>query len=310
LEKNMKVINFSLLILSAFSINAHADPFLGSAWQFSVLGAATVTNTRATTLNADLGVSPGAAVTGYNTITFSGAPPNNIITSTAIAAAGQLAATAAVTAIDGLGSGTLVGNSSTGVGGLTLGTTGADTVYDLTANTAGFALGNSSSGGVLTLNFGGKSNQTIILVCAVGPACDSGGLNVGVGSSVLVEGGNSTDSVEWVVGSSATLNAGTSFVGNIIAYASVSLLSSVTIGCGSVVAQTGQVSMIGDTISNACTGLSGPSGSTGTPTPVTPTPVTGGATVAVPEGGSTLLYLGFLLVPVVAMRAFYRRHTV
>jgi hypothetical protein len=306
----MRVINFSLLILSAFSFNAYADPFLGSAWQFSVLGAATVTNTGATTLNADLGVSPGTAVTGSGTITFSGAPPNNIITSTAIAAAGQLAATAAVTAIDGLGSGTLVGNSSTGIGGLTLGATGADTVYDLTANTAGFVLGNSSSGGVLTLNFAGNSNQTIILVCAVGPACDSGGLNVGAGSSVLVEGGNSTDSVEWVVGSSATLNAGTSFVGNIIASASVSLLSSVTIGCGSVVAQTGQVSMIGDTISNTCTGLATTTGSTTTPTPVTPVVGSGTVTAAVPEGGSALLYLGFLLIPVGAMQAFYRRHTV
>jgi hypothetical protein len=295
----MKVFSLGLLILSVLAVNAHAQTFLGSSWQFSVLGASTVTNTGATTLNADLGVSPGTAVTGSGTITFSGGPPNNVITSTAIAAGGQSDATAAVADIEGLSGGaSLLSSDLTGQTLLDTDNAGSFGGSDITLYTGG-AL-SLDTGGVLTLNFQGESNQTIVFVA-------SSTLITGSGSSVDILGGNSTDEVDWVTPtSSVTLGTTTSFVGNIIAYASVSLDTGATIGCGSVVAQTGAVTMQGNTISNTCTGLAETTGSTTTPTPVTP--VLGPVTV--PEGGSTLLYLCSFLVPLGAMRAFRFRRSI
>jgi hypothetical protein len=294
----MRRFGFGLLILSVLALNAYAIPFLGPAWNFSVLGASTVTNTGATTLNANLGVSPGTAVTGSGTITFSGAPPNNRIVTQSEAAAGQGFATTAYNDIAALASN---GSFATGIlDGQTVNAAGANTVIDV-----GAAAFNLNSGQVLTLNFGGASNENIIFRM-------SSTLIADVGSSVKVIGADSTDNVFWQVGSSATLNGGVSFVGNIIAHTDVSLLAAVTIGCGSVVARGvgagGGVTMINDTISGNCSyGVGGtvtPTLGSGTTTVVIPP---GGITEAVPEGGSTFLYLGFLLVPIGAMRAFRRR---
>src|SRR5579859_5994017 len=60
-------------------------PTLGSAASFAVLGGSTVTNTGPTIVNADLGVSPGTAVTGF--------PPGLVVGGT-IHAADALAARA------------------------------------------------------------------------------------------------------------------------------------------------------------------------------------------------------------------------
>jgi hypothetical protein len=302
-EKIMRTFGLSSLIFSVLALTANATPYLGSAGSFAVLGASTVTNTGATTLNGDLGVYPGTALTGTGTITLTG-------TINAGNAVAQTAQADALTAYNNL-----VGQSpSTVLTGDDLGTVGT-----LGAGTYFFA-SSAQLTGALTLNFAGVQNEDIIF--QIGST-----LTTASGSTVTIENAASGDNVYWQVGSSATLGTSTSFMGDIIALTSVTMDTSAKDACGSVIALNGAVTMDNNTISNTCsvanssgtttgtfgsggtttaTTVNAPSGTSGT---VTPTPITGGATVAVPEGGSTLLYLGLLLVPVVAMRARYRRNT-
>jgi hypothetical protein len=279
----MKYRVFSMLVLlfvlPLLTVSAYADSFSDlTAENFAVLGASTVTNTGSTTINGNVGVSPGSSITGKTSITLTG--PGNAFYTTAGSLAGTAKgnATSVYNTLQALSGTNLTGQN---LGGLTLG--------------AGVYKFNSSAQltGTLTLNFAGASNEAIVI--------DTGStLTTASGSSVVLEGANSTDSVFWAIGSSATLGSTTSFQGNIIAHASDTLVTGATDGCGSVIALTGAVTLDSNTISKGCNGA----------TATTPTgggegtivagllPGTVGTVTATPEPG-TLALLSFGLLGMV-----------
>lgn len=232
----------SVLLCAAVPGFATTTPVLGTAQDFAVLGASTVTNTGPTTLTgqasprANLGVYPGTAITGLGSITFTG----GFGTPYAGGAIAQQAQIDNVKAYNALALLAPTQNYSipTDLGGLTL----SPGIYHFDSS-AGL------TGAALTLNAGSDPNAFWVFQI-------SSTLITGPGSSVVLStsGGNtgSDVGVYWLVGSSATLDTTTSFQGNILALASISLLTNAQILNGRALAQTGAVTMDTNIISNIC----------------------------------------------------------
>ena len=220
---------------------------------FATLGASTVTNTGATTLTGNLGVSPGSAITGMAGITVNGTnaatignPSVHQADAFSVLAQSQLVT--AMTTLGLLGPGTL---EPVNLAGLTL----FPGVYTVPA-------GVSNLTGTLTLN--GQGNADALWVFQM-----SSTLITSPGSVVNVINTGAGAGIYWNVASSATLGTTTSFQGSILALTSISLNTGATIGCGRALAHVGAVTMDGNTISTGCTSTldtSTPEGG-GTPTP-------------------------------------------
>jgi type VI secretion system secreted protein VgrG len=225
-----------LIPLAAFApLSGSAGPILGSAQSFAVLGASTVTNTGPTTLNGDLGLSPGPAISGFFG-TAANEGPGKVVTGTVhesdpVAANAQSDAVIADNVLAGLPfTSNLTGQD---LGGKTL-TPG---VY--------FFASSAQLTGTLTLNAQGNPNA--VFVFQIGST-----LTTAPGAIVSVINGGANEGVYWDVGSSATLDTSTLFAGNILADQSITLNTTAKILCGRAIALNAAVTMDTNTISNDC----------------------------------------------------------
>jgi hypothetical protein len=183
-----------------------------------VLGGTTVTNAGSTTVEGNLGVDPGLAVTGF--------PPGLVAGGTihggdAVALQAKSDTTTAYNAL--AGEVPTVDLTGQDLGGKTL-TRG---VYHYSSS--------AQLTGALTLNAEGNPNA--VFVFQIGST-----LTTASNSSVLVINGGQDCNVFWQVGSSATLGTTTAFKGNILALTSITLDTGATVS-GRALARNGAVTM-------------------------------------------------------------------
>jgi len=212
-----------LLCLAVTAANPIVCPNLGTAANYAVVAYSGVTNAGLSVIKGKLASYPIASSTGFPPAIVTGGTQLG----TPAAHQAQIDETAAYTYCKSVPS----TESLTGID--LAGKTLAPGVYSF-ASTAGI-----SAGGILTLNGAG------IYIFQVGSA-----ITTGAGAQIVLKGGAKAGCVFWQVGSSVTHGASSTFLGNILAYASVTFGASV-IYKGSVYAQTGDVTLIDDAIIHA-----------------------------------------------------------
>lgn len=199
--------------------------FLGTADRFAVLGGSGVTNTGSTVLTGDLGVWPNNAITGF--------PPGVVLRGSihagdAVAMQAQADATSAYIVLAGEAFDQDL--SGQDLGGFTL--------------LAGVYRFSSSAflNGIVT--FDAQDDPNARFDMQIGST-----LITGSGASVRVINGGDACNVFWQVGSSATLGAGSTFGGHILALTSITLTTGATILDGSALARNGAVTLDTNSIS-------------------------------------------------------------
>lgn len=242
---------------------AWATPLLGSDLaSFTVLGASTVTNIPTSTIVGNVGVwsSGGAnAITGFLSspgvaVSDPQVTGGQVHAGTAVAQSAQAQLTTAITNLGSLGPGTLL---AADLVGLTL----FPGVYTVPA-------GITNLSGALTLDGQGNANAAWVFqmpsTLITSPNSVVNVINTGSGAGVY-----------WNVGSSATIDVNTTFLGNILALASITMNTTATDLCGRALADTGAVTLDHNSL-GLCTGILAGSGG-----------LSGGLDVITTPGGAT-----------------------
>jgi hypothetical protein len=209
------ILAFAIFFGSVFPAFAQVVPPLGQASNFAVLGGSAVTNTGATAVTGDVGVSPGTSITGFPPGTLTGTLHSN----DAIAQGAQTDLTTVYNALAGQACNTSLTGQD--LGGLTL--TSAVYCFSSSAQLTG------------TLTLDAQGNPNAVFIFQIGST-----LTTASAASVVVINGGSDCNVFWQVGSSATLGTGSQFVGNVLALTSITLTTSAT-SHGSLWARNGAV---------------------------------------------------------------------
>ncbi|MCW3072455.1 MAG: hypothetical protein JWO44_2345 [Bacteroidetes bacterium] len=197
---------------------------MGGASTLAILAGSAISNTGATHVTGDMGLSPGTSIGGF--------PPGILVgtqhINDAIATQAKLDLTAAYndaagrTATDIV---TLSGN----IGGLTL-TPG---LYKSTSSLA------VSSGDV---TFDAKGNANAVFIIQIAST-----LTTTPGRKVFLTGGASASNIFWQVGTSATFGTTSVFKGTILAMQSITFNTGATLN-GRALARTGAIVMAGNAI--------------------------------------------------------------
>lgn len=195
-----------------------------AASTLAVLAGSSISNTGATVITGDMGLSPGTEVNGFPPGILNGTLQKN----TNIATQSKLDLTAAYndaagrTATDIV---TLSGN----LGGLTL-------TPGLYKSTSSLAI----SSGDLTFDARGDANAVFIIQMA-------STLTTTSGRKIFLIGSASASNIFWQVGSSATFGTTSEFKGTVMAMESITFNTGATLD-GKALARTGAVVMAGNTI--------------------------------------------------------------
>jgi hypothetical protein len=197
---------------------------MGAAVNLAILAGTAVSNTGATVITGDLGLSPGTSVGGF---------PPGILNGTlhindAIATQAKLDLTAAYNDVAGRTATDIV-TLSGNIGGLTL-------TPGLYKSTSSLAI---SSG---DLTFDAKGNPNAIFIIQIASS-----LTVTSGRKVFLAGGASAANIFWQVGSSATFGTTSDFKGTVLAMQSVTFNTGAKLN-GRALARSGAVAMAGNTI--------------------------------------------------------------
>lgn len=215
-----------------------SGPPLGDVQRFGAISGTTVTNTGATTVDGDVGVHPGSAITGF--------PPGIMTNGGELQAANQIAAdakAALVVLYDALAA---LASTETLAPGVVIGSGGTRPsfgpgVYDWA--TAGQLTGAVTLTGGPTDVFVFRTGTTMISAAA---------------SSVILAGGALPQNVFWLVGSSATFGTTTALIGNVVALTSITANTGATVN-GRLLARNGAVTLDANVITlSGGAGIVGP----------------------------------------------------